>query len=71
MMKFGKKFEKITKAHADKSLKKSNKDSQGQIALARNIEDQQHAHENQGSLANDYGKHVERMTDKYFGHRYT
>jgi hypothetical protein len=29
MMKFGKKFEKITKAHADKSLKKSNKDSQG------------------------------------------
>jgi hypothetical protein len=52
-------------------LKKSNKDSQGQIALARNIEDQQHAHENQGSLANDYGKHVERMTDKYFGHRYT
>ena len=62
---------KFTKAHADEALKTSYKNSQGQITLTRNIEDQEHAHENQRSLTHDHGKHVEQMTEQYFSHRYT
>lgn len=49
----------LTETHSHKALKKCDEYGQGQIAVTGNVEREQHAQENQSSLADQYRELVD------------